>query len=205
MRTGNKGEGAAASRKARDPSAVLDEHTQAIRKPSTKRDQRTRRAFLTGAKIPCPLYAKFARCIEWEVVAQDRTMAEMDDLSGLQDGYTAKILHADGPNGRQATWPIMNLLVSALLPDDYEIFIQEKNPANPGANACRKTGKLRRGKFLSMAASVVLRRNLRHQIATEMAAFGGRARAKALTPERRRQIAQKAAAARWAKPRESKS
>jgi hypothetical protein len=32
---------------------------------------------------------------------------------------------------------------------------------------------------------------------------GGKARAKALTPERRREIAQKAIAARWAKPRES--
>jgi general stress protein YciG len=43
----------------------------------------------------------------------------------------------------------------------------------------------------------------RKDFATEFARSGGKARAKALTPEQRKQIASKAAKARWAKKKKA--
>jgi hypothetical protein len=51
-------------------------------------------------------------------------MWRCDDLSGLQDGYTAKLLHPDTPSGRQARWETLQLLVDALFPDGYQIIIK---------------------------------------------------------------------------------
>lgn len=54
-------------------------------------------------------------------------MWRCDDLSGLQDGYTAKLLHPDTPSGRQARWETLQLLVDAIFPDGYEIIIRPKD------------------------------------------------------------------------------
>ncbi|MFK8251777.1 hypothetical protein [Ancylobacter terrae] len=55
------------------------------------------------------------------------TMARCDDLSGLQDGYVAKLLHPDTKTGRQANWATLQLLVDAVFPDGYDIIIRPRD------------------------------------------------------------------------------
>ncbi|QIB35803.1 hypothetical protein [Ancylobacter pratisalsi] len=71
-------------------------------------------------------------------------MWQCDDLSGLQDGYTAKLLHPDTPSGRQSRWETLDLLMAAIFPDGYTIIIKPndgsraqklKPPSNPTVGA----------------------------------------------------------------------
>lgn len=71
-------------------------------------------------------------------------MWRCDDLSGVQDGYTAKMLHPDTPSGRQASWPTLDLVMTALFPDGYDIIIKPRDgqkalkltaPRNPTVDA----------------------------------------------------------------------
>ncbi|MBP2290761.1 hypothetical protein [Azospirillum rugosum] len=43
-------------------------------------------------------------------------MEKLDDRAGANDGYFAKILHADTPSGRQAGWEMLDLYAQALFP-----------------------------------------------------------------------------------------
>lgn len=80
-----------------------------------------------------PLY----RALVGEMHARIRrlgvTMWQCDDLSGLQDGYTAKLLHPDTPSGRQARWETLQLLVDALYPDGYTVIIKPQDGAKAAA------------------------------------------------------------------------
>src|SRR5262249_46872894 len=133
-----------------------------------------------------PFYQAVARALEWRIVELGLTMHQVDDASGLQDGHCAKLLHPDTPTGRQASWPSLDLLVGALSRAGYEVLILQKEPSQRLVSASRHASY---GKQISTAASIVLRRNLRHQIATEFARYGGFARAKRLSPEERRESA----------------
>ena len=62
-------------------------------------------------------------------------MWRCDDLSGVQDGYTAKMLHPDTPSGRQASWPTLDLMMQALYPDGYTLIIKP----NDGGRALKLT------------------------------------------------------------------
>lgn len=71
-------------------------------------------------------------------------MWRCDDLSGVQDGYTAKMLHPDTPSGRQASWPTLDLVMRALFPDGYDIIFKPRDgrralkltaPRNPTVGA----------------------------------------------------------------------
>lgn len=71
-------------------------------------------------------------------------MWRCDDLSGVQDGYTAKMLHPDTPSGRQASWPTLDLVMQALYPDGFDIIIRPRDgrkalkltaPRNPTVDA----------------------------------------------------------------------
>ncbi|MDR6955334.1 hypothetical protein J2X65_004713 [Ancylobacter sp. 3268] len=62
-------------------------------------------------------------------------MCRCDDLSGVQDGYTPKMLHPDTPSGRQASWPTLDLVMTALFPDGYSIIIKP----NDGRKALKLT------------------------------------------------------------------
>lgn len=56
------------------------------------------------------------------------TMWQVDDLSGVPDGYTAKALHPDTPSGRQATWPQIQLIIDALYPDGFAFVVIPRAP-----------------------------------------------------------------------------
>lgn len=106
---------------------------------------------------------------------------EIDDIAGLQSGYSSK------------------LLVGIKRPGDMSL------PAILGALKCElilvpaKTSKQRQDSDITIASANNLKKVLR-----ERAAKGARARRAKLSPERRREIAQKAARTKWARHREKK-
>ena len=106
---------------------------------------------------------------------------EIDDIAGLQSGYTGK------------------LLCGMKRPGDMSL------PAILGALKCElvlvpaKTSKQRKDDDITIACTKNLKKLL-----SDRAAKGGRARRDNLTAEKRRQIAQKAAKTRWARAREKK-
>ena len=54
------------------------------------------------------------------------SMWQVDDASGCQDGYYAKALHADRPSGRQARWETLNLIVTALFWQGFDLRLTHK-------------------------------------------------------------------------------
>lgn len=53
-------------------------------------------------------------------------MWKCDDLSGMQDGYSAKVLHPDTPSGRQARWDTLQLLLDAIYPEGFVLTIKPR-------------------------------------------------------------------------------
>lgn len=51
------------------------------------------------------------------------SMMEVDEIAGTQSGYYGKAAYPDTPNGRQARWETMDLIVEALFGRGYEIII----------------------------------------------------------------------------------
>lgn len=80
----------------------------------------TKRAPATG------IYHAFISQIHTRIRRLGIPMWECDDRSGLQDGYTAKLLHPDAPSGRQARWDTLELLMSALYPEGYVLTIRPR-------------------------------------------------------------------------------
>jgi hypothetical protein len=150
-----------------------------------------------------PFYVAVIDAVKWWIPALKLTMTDCDDRAGLQDGYTAHLLHPHGPNGRSG-WQMLGLLVAALAREaakqspqwaqGYEIRFEPRSLDVMGLDACRQAPA---DEKRSMAASIVSRRDLRRQLMAELARHGGRTRNKVLSADRRREIARSAAAARW--------
>jgi hypothetical protein len=66
------------------------------------------------------------------------TLAKLDELSGVQDGYSAHMLKPNTPTGRQAHWDMLQLLIDVLYPDGID-----RIEAIPKGRACvvSQTGK----------------------------------------------------------------
>jgi hypothetical protein len=115
-------------------------------------------------------------------------MWQVDDAAGLQDGHYAKCLHADRPSGRQAQWPTVHLIVTALFPAGFDVQMSNKPGGALTAEGCRM--KIR-------FAAADHDRQSRRVLMRELGRKGAQARA-ALPKERRREIAAKAAQTRKA-------
>jgi hypothetical protein len=126
----------------------------------------------------------------------DIARTALDQIAGLQDGYSAKLLAPRALKGLGAV--SMPLLLEALgvrlvLVEDREAFERIRSRLEPRhTNALRETACLWAGK----ARITVSKRWVKR-----IARAGGHARAAALTPARRRAIARRAAMARWRKPK----
>ena len=81
------------------------------------------------------VYRAFAAQLHDRIRRLGLPMWRCDDLSGVQDGYTAKMLHPDTPSGRQASWPTLDLMMQALYPDGYTLIIKP----NDGGRALKLT------------------------------------------------------------------
>jgi hypothetical protein len=114
------------------------------------------------------------------------SMWQLDDAAGLNDGHFAHCLHADRPSGRQASWKILNLIVSALWPRGFDLQIIDK----PGATL---TAEGTHRKILHAAAPY--NRISQRKLMSEIGKAGAKARiAKyaAMTPAERKRIYKKA-------------
>lgn len=76
------------------------------------------------------IYRSLVLALAGRIVQRSLTMQQCDDLSGLQDGYVAKLLHPDTGQGRVAGWYTLQLLIDALYPDGVEVVLI---PVQPGA------------------------------------------------------------------------
>jgi hypothetical protein len=54
------------------------------------------------------------------------SMWQLDDAAGLNDGHFGHCLHCDRPTGRQASWKILNLIVTALWPRGFDLRVTDK-------------------------------------------------------------------------------
>lgn len=138
-------------------------------------------------------------------------MEKFDEFAGLPERYFAKALHPDQKSGRQAQWSTMQLIIDALFPTGFDVEIR----ARPGAP---KDYDSLKAKLLQLRATRDARtqRELMSDLGKKGAqamltkrgsqAFkkqrknAGRARALSLSPERRKQIAELGAKARWSTP-----
>lgn len=111
---------------------------------------------------------------------------QVDEISGLQEGHFAKCLHADRTSGRQASWPTIWLIVSALWPEGFDLQITDK----PGARFTAE-GTLMK---IRQAGADYHRPSRRH-LMSELGKQGARARAekyKTMSKAERARIARKA-------------
>jgi hypothetical protein len=120
---------------------------------------------------------------------------KLDDLSGLEDGYSQKMLHADAPSGRQAGWRMIDYVVGALYPHGVRVkLIACRKPmqATAGVN-----GKKPRHFEISQPAPKLVRDYLRERH-RELGKQGGRARMASMSKKQRSELARRASVARWA-------
>ena len=69
------------------------------------------------------LYRVLMEVLEARRVELNLSMAVVDDMAGLQDGFFGKMRNPDAPNGRQSRWETVELAVVALFGDDFNISI----------------------------------------------------------------------------------
>jgi hypothetical protein len=120
---------------------------------------------------------------------------KLDDLSGLEDGYSQKMLHADAPSGRQAGWRMIDYVVGALYPRGVRVVLvpcrKKRIPDTAGMN-----GKKPRNFDTTQPAPKGVRDYLRERH-RELGKKGGRARMASMTKKQRRALGRRAALVRW--------
>jgi len=133
-----------------------------------------------------PLYRALMLEIERRRLALGISMEELSDRAGVADRYFPKMLYADSPRGRQATWTSIQEIVDALFPEGVDIELRPKKGGRLGPEDLRC--KIR---FASAPKDPRTHRELMR----ELAAKGGKARAerwKNMTRAERLAVAKKA-------------
>ena len=118
---------------------------------------------------------------------------KLDDMSGVNDGYSQKALHADAPSGRQAGWLMISYMASALYPKvRVKLIACKRMPSRPSINS-RTTREIARSK-------IVPEQNVRRYLserARVLGKKGARARNGKLSARQRSRLARHAARTRW--------
>jgi hypothetical protein len=143
-------------------------------------------------------YDSLHRAVRTRVEELGVSRSSIDAASGLQDGYASKILSPIPIKGlgRQSLGPMLQALGLAL-----EVVVIEEQPRIVESGT-KTASHDRRAKRASIGAAnmpevrAMGRKALRLML-RDNAKKGARARTRSLTPERRQQIARKAAKARW--------
>ena len=118
-------------------------------------------------------------------------MDKFCEYAGLPERYYAKGLHADMPNGRQSTWPMVQNIIDALFYSGFDVEIR----ARPGAPMDYESLK---AKLLQLRANHDPRTQRELMTSLSVKAAQGR---KAIPAKRRRAIARRAAKMRWRRPK----
>lgn len=98
------------------------------------------------------LYRAVVLALAGRIVQCGLTMQECDETSGVQDGYTAKMLHPDTASGRVAGWEMLQLLMDALYPHGVEVVLVPRAPGSYDPAAFPRPDKATI-RFLSAIAS----------------------------------------------------
>jgi hypothetical protein len=69
------------------------------------------------------IYRALMEAIEGRRSELGLSMATVNDISGVNEGYYAKMIYPDSPSGRQAQWRQVHDVVEALFGSDFEIKI----------------------------------------------------------------------------------
>lgn len=118
-------------------------------------------------------------------------MDKFSEWAGIPDRFYSKGLHADAPSGRQAQWPTLQNIVSALFPHGFDLEIRPK----PGAVIQPNDLK---AKLLQLKAL----KDPRSQRELMTALSGKAAEGRKRIPARKRSaVARRAAKARWRTPK----
>lgn len=151
------------------------------------------------------------QAIMWEVRKHSHelgiTMRQCDNVSGNQDGYTAKMMHPETNSGRQARWETLQDLVDALYPGGVRITIRPLSSMAQIKTAINR--KLAKDtdvlSGVSMADKMAKAGHLGRMQLRDLASIAGRkgneSRNRRLTPRQRKIIAKRAIRARWRKVR----
>jgi hypothetical protein len=137
------------------------------------------------------IYRTLMQALEYHRIRRGWPMWEMDERAGLSEGYYSKMLHCDAPEGRQATWPILQKVANALWPDGrctVKVSAQGPDSMLPGATI----------KTTNRAFQTYLRRYF-----IAMGQRGAKARNERLTPQQRSEAARRANLTRQKKRREA--
>src|SRR5262245_19131175 len=161
-------------------TAVTDDQPSAPRQPATA------------------IYLAVVAALERRIRSLGLTMQECDDLSGNEDGYTAKMLHPDTPSGRQAQSRTLQNLISALYrDDDFHLIIKPGPSRDPLLLKRLRRDRAGRGSIL----------HRRHIDFLEMSRRGGlrshEVRMAKHSAADRSRFARNAARARWSREQEA--
>jgi hypothetical protein len=132
--------------------------------------------------------------IEARRVALGLPQEKFGEWAGLPERYYAKALMADAPSGRQASWPMMQVMIDGLFPAGVDVILKPR----PGRVIRADDLKAELLKLRERANPKTHR-----EIMAEIGSKGGTARRKKISAKRARQISRKAAKARWRKYRET--
>ena len=134
-----------------------------------------------------PIYSAIVVELERKRQAMGISQDEMSELMGSAERSYSKMIHADTPSGRQATWPTVQKAIDVLFCDGFDLVLRR------GGEPLTSQGTRR--KILASAAH--FDRKTQREIMAERGRKGGLARAEKLTPEQRVESAKRASAARW--------
>lgn len=158
-----------------------------------------------------PIFRAIMLECERRRVALGFPMEKFSEYAGLPERYYPKALHADLPSGRQAQWGTLQIIVDALFPTGFDVEIR----AHPGAPMdyvslkaqllqlrARHDPRTQRElmRILGKKGGLALLAKRAPQALKKQRAKAGRARARALSSERRTEIAKQAAKKRWSAP-----
>lgn len=122
------------------------------------------------------------------------SMASVNDLAGLQDGFFAKMIYPDTPSGRQARWETVQLAVEALFGKNFAVQIVPDEAINRRVSTAIVTSP----DISANARNVRHWRHRRHFV--ELSAKAALARAK-IPEHKRKAAARKGAKKRWRRVR----
>lgn len=88
---------------------------------------------------PCtPIYRALMVEFERQRLARGLSMAQVDDLAGINDGHYGHMLYPDTPCGRQSRWETVQEVADALFERAFEITITPSNSTRPSAPSLDK-------------------------------------------------------------------
>lgn len=141
------------------------------------------------------IYRELMAVLEGRRVELGLSMATVNDLAGLQDGFFAKMLYPDTPSGRQARWETVQLAVEALFGKGFSVQIVADAEENR---------RLTTAPVIDAGASANARQ-IRHWRHTKhfvnLGRLGGLARAAKHGGKKLSRIASKAQKKRWKRAR----